>query len=495
MGRKVIVIGSGFAGLSASTMLAFKGFDVTLLEKNDQPGGRARSFSVDGYTFDMGPSWYWMPDVFENYFAIFNKSVSDYYKLNRLDPSYRVYFGEDDYVDMPANLDELYALFDSIEPGSGSELETFMAESAYKYETGMKDLVFMPGRKVSELMDFRIVKGVLQLDLLTSMRKYVHSRFKNPRLRQILEFPILFLGGTPKNTPALYSLMNYADMALGTWYPEGGMVQIVKAMVSLAKEQGVKILLNQEVKSFEFEGNQITSVITDTESYEADIVVGGADYHHIEQQLLPASFRQYSENYWQKRKMAPSSLLFYLGLNKKIDGLLHHTLFFDESFDGHADEIYKNPKWPSKPLFYVSATSKTDNTAAPDGCENIFLLMPVAPDLKDDDDIREKYFDHMMERLERHTGQHIKEHVVYKRSYAQNDFVSDYHAFKGNAYGLANTLSQTAILKPNMKSKKIKNLYYTGQLTVPGPGVPPALISGQVVANEIEKEQLKTQAV
>jgi phytoene desaturase len=493
MTKKVIVIGSGFAGLSAATNLAHKGFEVTILEKNDQPGGRARSFSVDGYTFDMGPSWYWMPDVFENYFGLFGKKVSDYYQVTRLDPSYRVFFGENDFVDLPASLKKLYALFEEIEPGSGEKLESFLAESAYKYETGMKDLVYMPGRKISELADMRIVKGLFQLHLLKSMRSYVYSHFSNSRLRQIVEFPILFLGGTPQNTPALYSLMNYADMSLGTWFPKGGMTEIVKAMVQLAKDKGVRILLNEEVKSFQFENGKISAVHTTNEIYDADVIVAGADYHHVEQQLLPKQYRQYSPSYWEKRKLAPSSLLFYLGVNKKIKGLLHHTLFFDANFDEHADEIYKDPKWPTTPLFYASCTSKTDDSVAPEGCENIFLLMPVAPGLKDDIFTREKYYELMMDRLETLTGESIKDHVVYKRSYAQKDFIDDYHSFKGNAYGLANTLTQTAILKPGMKSKKVENLYYTGQLTVPGPGVPPALISGQVVAQEVEKEQLKKQ--
>ena len=487
MGRKVIVIGSGFAGLSAATNLAHRGYDVTILEKNDQPGGRARSFFIDGYKFDMGPSWYWMPDVIEKYFALFGKKVSDYYSLTRLDPSYRVYFGKDDLVDLPATLHKIYSLFDSIEPGSGKKLQRFMDESAYKYETGMHDLVYLPGRSITEFADTRIIKGLFQLHLLKSMRSYVHAYFKNEKLRQIVEFPILFLGGTPADTPALYSLMNYADMALGTWYPDGGMNEIVKAMVSLAEEKGVKILLNQEVKGVDMKGDSISLVHTKDYQYEADIVVAGADYHHVEQQLLPEKFRQYSESYWQSRKMAPSSLLFYLGVNKKVEGLLHHTLFFDANFDEHAEEIYSNPQWPSKPLFYVSCPSKTDNSVAPEGCENLFLLMPVAPGLKDDIFTREKYYELMMDRLEALTGQEIKKNVVYKKSYAQQDFVDDYHAFKGNAYGLANTLKQTAILKPRMKSKKVANLYYTGQLTVPGPGVPPALISGQVVANEIER--------
>ena len=486
--QKVIVIGSGFAGLSAATHLAHRGYEVTLLEKNSESGGRARAFSEKGFTYDMGPSWYWMPDVFERYFEVFDKKVSDYYELERLDPSYRVYFGENDFVDLPANLEELFNLFDSIEKGSGEKLRQFLSEAAYKYQVGINDLVYKPGRSLVEFADVRVLKGLLQLNLLQSMRSYVHKFFQNDKLRQIMEFPILFLGGTPNDTPALYSLMNYADMALGTWYPKGGMIEVVKALVSLAEEKGVRILNNQEVRGFEYSGKDIVAVRTTTDLFETDIVVAGADYNFVEQTLLDKKYRQYSESYWEKRQMAPSSLLFYVGLDKPIDGILHHTLCFDESFDIHAREIYDDPQWPSKPLFYLSAASKTDDTVAPKGCENLMMLIPVAPGLTDEEEIREKYFDLIVDRLEKLTGESVRDHIVYKRSYAHRDFVKDYNAFKGNAYGLANSLRQTAIFKPSMKSKKVKNLYYTGQLTVPGPGVPPSLISGEVVAGEIAKD-------
>lgn len=489
MKTKALIIGSGFAGLSAASHLAKKGYQVTILEKNDQFGGRARSFSKDGFTFDMGPSWYWMPDVFDSYFENFGKQVKDYYELERLDPSYRVYFDEGDYVDMPASLDELYELFDSIEAGAGEKLRQFLSESAYKYEVGINDLVYKPGRKLTEFADMRVVRGLFQLHLLKSMRSYVQSYFKNEKLRQLMEFPILFLGGTPENTPALYSLMNYADMALGTWYPKGGMHKIVEGMVSLAKELGVSFYANQEVEHINVKNAKAVSVQTKAgKTFDFDVLVAGADYHHVEQRLLDEQYRTYKPSYWDKRAMAPSSLLYYLGIKKKLKNIQHHTLFFDADFDKHAAEIYSDPKWPESPLFYVSCTSKTDPTAAPDGCENLFLLMPIAPDLKDDESTREEYYVLMMKRLEDHIGESVAEHVVYKRSYAVSDFKADYHSFKGNAYGLANTLRQTAILKPSIKNKKVQNMFYTGQLTVPGPGVPPSLISGEVVANEIAKE-------
>lgn len=488
-----IVIGSGFAGLSAATSLAEKGYDVTVLEKNEQTGGRARHFTAKGFTFDMGPSWYWMPDVFEDYFARFGKKVSDYYELERLDPSYRVYFG-DGPIDLPADPNALYQLFDSIEQGSGAKLKKFLEEAAYKYEVGIKELVYKPGRSLMEFADMRVLKGLIQMHLLTSMKTYIRKSFSNPKLIQLLEFPILFLGAMPKNTPALYSLMNYADMALGTWYPKGGMNMIVKGMTKLAEEKGVRINLNEEVQSFHYEGDRISEVVTLKNNYKADVVVAGGDYHHIEQKILRKESRAYSEKYWQNRKLAPSSLLYYIGLDRRVEGLLHHNLFFDTNFDAHARAIYDDPKWPNDPLFYVSAPSLTDPQVAPEGHENMFILIPTAPDMPETEDIQEKYFQIVMERMKNHTGIDYRDHIVYRRDYAHSDFVKDYYAFKGNAYGLANTLDQTAILKPKMKSPKVPNLYYTGQLTTPGPGVPPSLISGQVVANEIEKDKLKRTA-
>ncbi|TPE42863.1 phytoene desaturase family protein [Pontibacter mangrovi] len=485
---RVIVIGSGFSGLSAATSLADKGYEVTVLEKNSTPGGRARSFSAEGFTFDMGPSWYWMPDVFESYFNRFGKSTADYYDLRRLDPSYTVVFGEDDFVDIPARLPELQALFERMEPGSARQLDLFLDQAAYKYEVGINQLVYKPGRSLSEFMSPRLLLDVLRMDVFQSFHKHIRRFFRHEKIIKLMEFPILFLGALPRNTPALYSLMNYADISLGTWYPMGGMYKIVEGMVQLAEEKGVTFKYNQNVQRLQVQEGSVSHVQTDTDTFEADIVVASADYHHVEKNLLPPASQSYTDSYWESRVMAPSSLLFYLGVSKRLQNLRHHNLFFDEDFGPHAQEIYTHPQWPKKPLFYVSAPSVTDPSVAPEGCENVFILIPVAPGLQDTEELREKYFNLVMDRLERLTKQDIRSHMIYKRSYAHKDFIQDYNAFKGNAYGLANTLLQTAILKPSLKSKKVRNLYYTGQLTVPGPGVPPSLISGQVVAKEIEKE-------
>jgi len=487
--KSVIVIGSGFAGLSSATFLAKAGYDVTVLEKNDSLGGRARVWETEGFRFDMGPSWYWMPDVFERYFKNFGYNVSDLYELVRLDPSYRVVFGPNDHEDQSANMAELEAMFDRLDPSSSKRLRKFLAEAAYKYEVGIKDLVHKPSRSLLEFADFRILKGLFQLDLLKDMRKHVAEVSTHPKLKAIMEFPVLFLGALPQNTPALYSLMNYADMSMGTWYPQGGMHKIIEAMVKVAKEQGVKFRTKAEVKGFKYSGNKIVGVLTKTGGFSADIVVAGADYHHIDQEVSEESRREYSEQYWDKRKMAPSSLLYYLGIKGEVPNVLHHNLFFDHELDQHAAELYTHPQWPTKPLFYASAPSKTDKSIAPEGCENMFLLMPTAPGLAgDSEEVREKYYHIMMDRLEQFSGSSIRDKVVVKRSFAYSDFKSEYNSFKGNAYGLANTLDQTAILKPRLKSKKISNLYFSGQLTTPGPGVPPTLISGEVVSKEIGKD-------
>ncbi len=487
MSKSVIIIGSGFAGLSAASFMAKAGWKVTVLEKHTTPGGRARQFSEAGFTFDMGPSWYWMPDVFERYFNQFGKKVSDYYHLKRLDPSYRVYWS-DGPVDIPADYEALRRLFDEIEPGSAVQLDKFLKEAAYKYEVGIQKLVYKPGQSLTEFLDWELITGVFRLDVFNSIKSHVAKHFSNPKLKELMEFPVLFLGALPEDTPALYSLMNYADIKGGTWYPEGGMFQIVKAMYELAVELGVEFRFGEEVTTIAIQKNAVKEVVTEKSQYRADVVIGGADYHHIETGLLPEEFRTYSKQYWDKRVMAPSCLLYYVGLNKRLNNIHHHTLFFDTSFEVHGKEIYTTREWPSDPLFYMSATSVTDPTVAPEGCENLFLLIPVATGLSDDsEERREMYFNMVIDRLEKQLGQSVREAIIYKKSFAHSDFVSEYHAFRGNAYGLANTLRQTAVLKPACRSKKVKNLFYTGQLTVPGPGVPPSLISGEVVAGEVIK--------
>ncbi len=484
MKKNVKIIGSGFSSLSAACYLAKEGHEVTVYEKNDSLGGRARQLKKEGFTFDMGPSWYWMPDVFERFFADFDKKPSDYYELIKLSPAYRVYYGINDFITIADNLEEIVNTFEFIENGSGKVLKKFMADAKNNYDIAIKDLVYRPGVSPLELITLETAKKVGQF--FSTISRDVRSKFKNERLIQILEFPVLFLGAKPSDTPSFYSFMNYADFGMGTWHPKTGMYDVVQAMVDLAKSLGVRFKTNANIEKLVVENKKVVALINNGEIEYADIVLSGADYHHTET-LLDKKHRMYSEKYWNSRVFAPSSLLFYVGFNKKIENITHHALFFDVDFKQHAKDIYDQPKWPDNPLFYANFPSITDNTAAPEGMESGFFLIPLAPGIEDSEALREEYFDKIISRFESLTQQSIKNNIIFKDSFCKNDFVNEYNSYKGNAYGMANTLLQTAFLRPKLKSKKVTNLYFTGQLTVPGPGVPPALISGKLVAELIKK--------
>ena len=483
MKRNIAIIGSGFSSLSAACYLAQKGYKITVFEKNKNLGGRARQFKANGFTFDMGPSWYWMPDVFEKFFNDFNKSTKDFYQIKKLNPAYRVYFGHDDFIDIEDSIEKISKKFEKIESGSGKKLKEFLNIAKENYGIGVTDMLYkMPGLNPMELVSTETIKKIRYF--LSTIRKDVHKDFKNPKLRSVLEFPVLFLGAKASNTPAFYNFMNYADFGLGTFQPKNGFYDLVNAMVSLGKSLGVKYKTNHSLKAIEIKNKKVNKLVFDNLEFECDILISGADYHHTET-LLPEKFRQYSEKYWKTRVFAPSSLLFYVGFNKKIKNVQHHNLFFDTDFDLHASEIYDNPKWPSDPLFYANFTSKTNPKTAPENCENGFFLIPIATNLEDSKDIRDKYFNIIIKKLESFTKQKLRDSVIFKRSFCVTDFKEEYNSYGGNAYGLANTLFQTAFLRPNIKSKLVQNLYFCGQLTVPGPGVPPAIVSGELVANLI----------
>ena len=484
MKKKITIIGSGFSSLSAACYLAKSGHEVEIFEKNDAPGGRARQLKKNGFVFDIGPSWYWMPDVFEKFFNDFGKSVSDYYQLERLDPGYKVYFGKDDFINIGDNLDKIYDVFEGVERGSSEKLKKFIRKAAENYKIAIKDLVYRPGLSPLELITPVTLKKIGSF--FSNVKKEVTKDFKDPKLTQILQFPVLFLGAKPADTPAFYSFMNFADFGLGTWHPKNGMYSIVKGMVSLAESQGVKIHLNSPVDEILLEKNKAVGIKIKNKIILSDIILSGADYQHTETLISP-NYRSYSEAYWDKKVFAPSSLLFYIGINKKVKNVSHHTLFFDVDFDTHASAIYDNAKWPDEPLFYANFPSISDPNMAPEGKEACFILIPIAPGLEDTESIRQKYFEIILNRLEKLTGQQLRDSILFKESFCVNDFISVYNSYKGNAYGMANTLFQTAFLRPKLKSKKVKNLFFSGQLTVPGPGVPPALISGKLVAGLIEK--------
>ncbi|GAA3597347.1 phytoene desaturase family protein [Flavivirga amylovorans] len=484
MKSTVNIIGSGFSSLAASCYLAKAGYDVTIFEKNKTIGGRARQLIKEGFTFDIGPTWYWMPDVFERFFSDFNKSPEDYYSLEKLNPAYSVYFGKDDQITIEDTLEKITIAFENEEPGSSKKLKKFINQAKSNYDIAIKDLVYNPGVSPLELVTFSTIKKFDQF--FSNIKRDVRKEFKSDKLIKILEFPVLFLGAKPSDTPSFYSFMNYADFGLGTFHPKKGMYEVILAMEKLAKELGVTIKTDAPIEKIVVENGEYKGLISNGKTYTSNIVVSGADYHHTET-LLEKPYRQYSENYWTKKTFAPSSLLFYIGFDKKLKNVNHHTLFFDVDFDIHAEAIYDDPKWPENPLFYASFPSKTDINSAPEGKEAGIFLIPLAPGLEDTPELREAYFDKIMSRFESLTSQNVKKHVIFKESFCINDFINDYNSYKGNAYGMANTLTQTAFLRPKLKSKKVKNLFFTGQLTVPGPGVPPSLISGKLVADLVTK--------
>ena len=484
MKKSISIIGSGFSSLSAACYLAKSGHEVEIFEKNSTPGGRARQFKKDGFVFDIGPSWYWMPDVFEKFFGDFGKSVSEYYDLERLDPGYQVYFGKDDFIYIGDSLEKIYDAFEMVEQGSAAKLKKFISKAADNYKIAIDELVYRPGISPLELVTPDTIKKIGCF--FSNVKREVTREFRNPKLAQILQFPVLFLGAKPADTPAFYNFMNFADFGLGTWHPKDGMYSIVKGIVKLAESLGVKIHVNSPVEEILLENKKAVGLKTNGKSVFSDIVLSGADYHHTET-LLPKNQRSYSEAYWDKKIFAPSSLLFYVGLNKKVKNVSHHTLFFDVDFDRHAKTIYDTTKWPEEPLFYANFPSISDPDMAPRGKEACFILIPIAPGLEDTNELRNHYFDIVFKRLEKLTDQKLKDDILFMESFGVNDFISVYNSYKGNAYGMANTLLQTAFMRPKLKSKKVKNLYFSGQLTVPGPGVPPALISGKLVAGLIEK--------
>jgi len=484
MRKTIKIIGSGFSSLAAACYLAHQGNSVAIYEKNPTIGGRARQFKKQGFTFAMGPSWYWMPDVFERFFRDFNKKPSDYYELIKLNPAYRVYFGINDFISIYDNLKAIKSTFEKIEKGSGQKLETFINQAKSNYDIAIKDLVYRPGISPLELITKETALKLNQF--LGNVSTDIRKKFKNEKLIQILEFPVLFLGAKPTKTPSFYNFMNYADFGLGTWHPKTGMFDVIRGIEKLALELGVIIQTNSPIEKIIVEDKTATGIVINGETLKADIILSGADYQHTET-LLEKEHRAYSDEYWESRVFAPSSLLFFIGFNKKIENISHHALFFDTDFNQHANDIYDNPKWPDEPLFYANFPSKTDLTCAPEGMETGFFLIPLAPGIEDDESLREEYFEKIITRFEQLTQQEIRNNIIFKESFCKNDFVTDYNAYKGNAYGMANTLLQTAFLRPKIKSKKVRNLYFTGQLTVPGPGVPPALISGKLAAELIQK--------
>ncbi len=486
--KKCIVIGAGFGGLSAAALLAKQGHQVTILEKNESAGGRASVFEENGFRFDMGPSWYLIREVFQRYFAEFGKTENDYYDPVRLDPSYRIFFNKTESVDISASLEKNLQLFESLESGSAEKLKDYLKIAEYQFNVSMERFLYREYGSIFDFFDAKLAKEGSTLHIFDSIDKYTRRYFSTDKVRKILQYNIVFLGGTPKNTPALYALMAHIDFNQGVFYPMGGFGKIVEGLVSVAKEQGVAINYNQEVQKIVVENGVAKKVITKDQEYSADYVVVNADYAFAETKLLEKKYQTYPEKYWKKKTIAPSAFIIYLGVNKKLPKLNHHNLFLENDWIKHFDSIFEKPEWPDRPSYYVCCPSKTDSTVAPAGSENIFILVPVAPGLEDTEEIREKYYTKIMTHLENLLEEDLKSHIVFKKIFAHNDFTSRYNAYKGTALGLTHTLMQSAIFRPKHQSKKVRNLFYTGQYTHPGIGLPMTIISSTVVAKEIEKK-------
>jgi 1-hydroxy-2-isopentenylcarotenoid 3,4-desaturase len=489
-GKNAVVIGAGIGGMATAALLAKQGLSVTVVERNDQVGGRARIWRDKGYTFDMGPSWYLMPEVFERFFAKFGKTPSDYYALKRLDPSYRVYFGEGGAHDMPSDRAGALALFDRLEPGGGAKLERYLAEAAYKYDVAVGEFLYREYRSVFDFLNRRMMTEGLKLNVLGKLDAAVRKRFGDRRARQILEYAMVFLGTSPNDAPAMYALMSHVDLAQGVFYPMGGLSAVATGLKSLAEEVGVRFLTSTEAVRIATGRGRARSVEARGADGEAislpcDAVVANADYAHVETELLEAADCSYPRRYWEKRVVAPSMFLLYLGVKKRLESLAHHNLYFQADWDAHFDSIFERPAWPEEPCFYVSCISKTDPDMAPEGCENVFVLVPVAAGLADDDATREAYARKTIAHVERMTGEEIAPHVETMRIYSHRDFAGDYHAWKGTALGLSHTLMQTAVFRPAMRSRKVENLYFAGQYTHPGIGVPMVMISADVTAGNV----------
>lgn len=486
--KKALIIGSGFGGLALAPLLADQGYEVTVLEKNESPGGRSTSLQLNGFTFDMGPSWYLMPDIFERYFEEFKAKPTDYYALTKLDPNYRIIYSRHEHIDIHADLERNTEQFERLEPGSMVQVKKLLELSKQNYEIAVNQFIYKNYNSLLDFLDPKTALKAYKLNLFTSLDAYMKRFVKNDKLRKILEYNSVFLGGSPSNLPALYSIMAHVDFNLGVWYPKGGMIQVVNALVALGTQRRVHYHYNKPVDKIVVQNGKVTGVQAGSQTYNADIVISNADYHFTESQLLEVQYRSYTEQYWQKRVLAPSAFILYLGIKGKVAGLKHHTLFFANDWEKHFNEIFDDPQWPDKPSYYVCAPSKTDPTVAPSGHENLFVLVPIASGIEDTPQIREAFAKKILDHLEDITGEDITKRLVVKKILSLNDYTELYNSYQGSALGLAHTLWQSAFFRPSNVSKKVSGLYYVGQYTTPGIGVPMCLISAQILRDRITSE-------
>jgi len=489
-GESVVVIGGGFGGLSTACYLADAGADVTLLEKNEQLGGRASRLEVDGFQFDMGPSWYLMPDVFERFFGHFGRSPDEFYELERLDPHYRVFWKDGDQVDVLPDRDANREIFESYEPGAGEAFDAYLEESKRTYEIGMEHFVYEDRPRLRDYVDTDVMRYSWGLSLLGKMQGHVEDYFDHPKLQQLMQYTLVFLGGSPTNTPALYNLMSHVDYNMGVYYPDGGIGAVVDGIVELAEELGVEFVTDAEVTGIEGRYGAFAVDTVGGERYLADRVVSDADYAHTEQELLPEHKRQYTEEYWESRTYAPSAFLLYLGVEGDVPNLEHHTLVLPTDWDEHFAQIFDDPEWPDDPAYYLCVPSKTDDSVAPEGHSNLFALVPIAPGLADTPEIRNRYRDLVIDDIADNTGTDLRGRIVVEETFSVDDFADRYNSYAGSALGLAHTLTQTSLLRPPHTSDAVDGLYFTGSTTTPGIGVPMCLISGGLTAEAMADDDV-----
>ncbi len=488
--KKVIVIGAGIGGIATACLLAKKGYSVTVLEKNSKPGGRATIFEEKGYMFDMGPSWYMMPDIFEHFFMLMEEKITDHLSLKRLSPSYRIFLkSERKHYDFYSDLEKTVETFESLEKGSGEVLRDYMKTTEYQYKIARDEFMFKNYDSIFDFLNKRVMTEGRKLPLFSKVEKIINSKFNSEILRKVLQYQTVLLGTSPGDAPGIYSMMNYVDFVEGVWYPDGGIYKLIEAMVRIAEKNNVSIQTNSPVSRIIVQDGEARGVLMeDGRTIDADIVVSNADIVHTDQVLLEKPYRQKSPSYWDKRLMAPSAFILYLGVDGVIPSLQHHNLLFAQDWTKNFSQIFKKPEWPTDPSLYVCAPSKSDTTVAPPGKENLFVLVPIAAGLTHTDESLKEYADKTISQMEEYMDiPNFKNRIEFQRIYAVNDFIKDYNAFKGSALGLAHSLGQTAIFRPNNINKKVKNLYYVGAGTNPGIGMPICLISAELVYKRIEK--------
>lgn len=486
--KTVLIIGAGIHGMATGLLLADRGYEVKIVDMNDRPGGVARVYQNSGYTFDMGPTWYLMPEVFERYFQLVDSSIEQNYTLYDLDPSYRVFFSKDDVVDITRDISHNKSVFDSFEPEGGNKLIRYLKEASQKYDIALNHFLYKDYIKPTDFVDPIIIKNGLKLNAFSKLDSYVRRFFTSDKARKILEFNTVFLGSSPKKTPALYSLMGHVDLTQGIRFPKGGIGTFIEALYSNCLDRGVRFFLNHRVDEIAVEGNRAHGVAVGNKFIFGNIVLATPDYQHVEHELLDPGCRNYRDAYWKRRVIAPSTFLIYLGLSKKLPQLAHHNFYFAQDWDYNFTEIFDSPSWPNDPSYYIGCPSRTDTSLAPDYGETLFILVPVSPYLEDTNKLRRNYSQKILSKLETLIGTDIRNSIEVQQIYTQRDFKENNNLAYGTALGLAHTLFQTAIFRPSHINRKVPNLYYGGHYTQPGIGMPMAMIGSELVAQRIEQD-------